>query len=79
MTWSQPGGTGRAFGSSSYVVSALFASKLMPNISVGINGIWGSPLTNRCKNEAIFLMFDKEERRRRKRKEIHVIVLGDGW
>jgi hypothetical protein len=46
---------------------------------VGIKGIRGSPLGNRCKNEAIFLMFGKGERRLRRRKEIHAIALGDGW
>jgi len=49
------------------------------SISAGIKGIRGSPLKNRCKNEAIFLMFGKGERKRRRRKEIHATVLGDGW
>jgi putative transposase len=29
--------------------------------------------------EGLFLMFGKGEKRLRRRKEIHAIVLGDGW
>jgi hypothetical protein len=49
------------------------------SISAGIKGIRGSPLRNRCKSEAISLMFGKGERKLRRRKETHVIVLDDGW
>jgi hypothetical protein len=57
----------------------LLRQRVRSSISVEIKGIRGSPLAKRCKNEATFLMFDKGERRWRRRKEIRAIVLGDGW
>jgi len=53
--------------------------RVRSSIFVGIKGIRGNPLRNRCKNEGISLMFDKGEKRVRRRKETHAIVLGDGW
>jgi hypothetical protein len=46
---------------------------------VGIRRIRGNPLKNPCESEGISLMFDRGEKRLTRRKEIHVIVLGDGW
>jgi len=53
--------------------------KVRSSIFVGIKGTRGSLLRNRCKNEGISPMFGKGEKRLRRRKEIHAIVLGDGW
>jgi hypothetical protein len=57
----------------------LPSRRVRSSIFVGIRGIQGSPLRNRCKNEGISLMFGRGEKRLRRRKEIHAIVPADGW
>jgi hypothetical protein len=57
----------------------LPSRRVRSSIFGGIRGIQGSLLSNRCRNEAISLMFGKGEKRLRGRKEIHAIVPADGW
>jgi hypothetical protein len=56
----------------------LLKRKSRNSIFVQTRPMWGNLLRNPCESEGMFLMFGREGKRLRRRKEIHAIVPAAG-